>query len=77
MRRCQEVHLWKAPKVKSCLSHLREKMPFQKLLIPGQIIGLHIEGVGMYVGIRVIPGLSVGLSIWQARLERNGDTVPP
>ena len=43
MRRCQEVHLWKAPEVKSCLSHLREKVLLWKQLIPGQIICLHIE----------------------------------
>ena len=42
-RRCQEVHLWKAPKVKSCLSHLGKKMPLQKHPIPGQKICLHIE----------------------------------
>ena len=43
MRRSQQVHLWKAPKAKSCLSHPREKVPLQKQLIPGQIICLHIE----------------------------------
>ena len=43
MRRSQQVHLWKAPKAKSCLSHMREKMPLQKQLILGQIICLHIE----------------------------------
>ena len=39
----QDGHLWKAPKVKSCLSHLRKKVPLQKHLIPGQKICLHIE----------------------------------
>ena len=43
MRRCQQVHLWKAPKVKSCLSHLREKVTLWKQLILGQKICLHIE----------------------------------
>ena len=43
MRRCQEVHLLKAPKVKSCLSHLRKKVPLWKHPIPGQKICLHIE----------------------------------
>ena len=43
MRRCQKVHLWKAPKAKGCMSHLREKMPLWKQLISGQIICLHIE----------------------------------
>ena len=31
----------------------------------------------MYAGIRVIPCLLVRFSIWQASLERKGDTVPP
>ena len=31
------------PKGESCLSHLREKMPLWKHLIPGKIISLHIE----------------------------------
>ena len=31
------------PKDKSCLSHLRMKVPLWKQLIPGQIICLHIE----------------------------------
>ena len=43
MRRSQQVHLWKAPKAKSHLSHLREKVILQKQLILGQIICLHIE----------------------------------
>ena len=43
MRRCQQVHLWKAPKVKSCLSHLRENIQLWKQQIPGQKICLHIE----------------------------------
>ena len=42
-RRCQQVHLWKAQKVKSCLSHLRKNMPPWKHVILGQIISLHIE----------------------------------
>ena len=43
MRKCQQVHLQKAPKAKIGMSHLREKMPLWKQLIPGQIICLHIE----------------------------------
>ena len=43
MRGCQQITLWKVPKVKSCLSHLREKMPLWKHLILGQITSLHIE----------------------------------
>ena len=42
-RRWQQVHLWKAPKVKNCLSHLRKKVPLQKHPILGQKICLHIE----------------------------------
>ena len=43
MRGCQQIHLWKASKVKNHFSHLREEMPLWKHLILGQIIGLHIE----------------------------------
>ena len=35
-----------------------------------------LRWVGIYAGIRVIPCLLVRLSIWQASLERKGDTVP-
>ena len=42
-RRCQQVHLWKAPEAKSCLSHLREKVQLWKQAIPGQKICLHNE----------------------------------
>ena len=48
-RRSQQVHLWKAPEVKSHLSYLREKVLLWKQLIPGQIICLHIEmGMNVY-----------------------------
>ena len=69
-RRCQQVHLWKAPKVKSCLIHLRDKMPLWMHLIPGQIIGLHIE-VGRNVCCNKSNTMLVGQTQYEAgSLER-------
>ena len=78
MRWCQQVHLWKAPKAKSHLSHLREKVPLQKQLIPWQIINLHIE-VGRNVSWKksntVLVGQTQYLAVQPGKKRRHCTTL--
>ena len=76
MGRCQQIHLWWTPKVKSHLGHPRKNMPLWQQLTPWPVTSLHIQMARNVCWNKVILCLSVRLNIQQASLERKGDTVP-